>query len=97
MINGTMVEVALNIKDPETERLAAEVAALAGETKTGAVRVALQERLERLHASAVAEDPADRLRRFLVDEAWPQVPVELRGGLTKWEREAILGYGLEGV
>jgi hypothetical protein len=37
------------------------------------------------------------LRRFLVDEAWPQVPVELRGGLTKREREAILGYGPEGV
>jgi hypothetical protein len=36
--------VALNIKDRETERLAAEVAALAGETKTRAVKVALQER-----------------------------------------------------
>lgn len=92
-----MVDVALNIKDPETERLAAEVAALAGETKTAAVRVALLERLERLHASAAVQDPADRLRRFLVDEAWPQVPVELRGGLTKREREAILGYGPAGV
>ncbi|MCA1672325.1 MAG: type II toxin-antitoxin system VapB family antitoxin, partial [Actinobacteria bacterium] len=45
--------MALNIKDPETERLATEVAALAGETKTAAVRVALRERLERLHALAV--------------------------------------------
>ncbi|MBV9013102.1 MAG: type II toxin-antitoxin system VapB family antitoxin [Pseudonocardiales bacterium] len=87
--------MALNIKDPETERLAAEVAALAGETKTSAVRGALRERLERLRASA--EDPVERLHRFLVDEAWPQVPVELRGGLTKHEREAILGYGSEGV
>jgi len=90
-----MVGVALNIKDPETERLATEVAALAGETKTSAVRVALRERLDRLRASA--EDPVDRLHRFLVDEAWPQVPVELRGGLTKREREVILGYGPEGV
>jgi antitoxin VapB len=40
--------MALNIKDPETVRLAAEVAALAGETKTGAVRQALKERKERL-------------------------------------------------
>ncbi|MBV9163118.1 MAG: type II toxin-antitoxin system VapB family antitoxin [Pseudonocardiales bacterium] len=87
--------MALNIKDPETERLATEVAALAGETKTSAVRVALRERLDRLRASA--EDPVDRLHRFLVDEAWPQVPVELRGGLTKREREVILGYGPEGV
>lgn len=94
---GTMVDMALNIKDPEAERLATEVAALAGETKTAAVRVALRERLERLRALAAVEDPAERLRRFLVDEAWPQVPVELRGGLTKREREAILGYGPEGV
>jgi hypothetical protein len=54
-------------------------------------------RLERLHALAAVQGPADRRRRFLVDEAWPQVPVELRGGLTKREREAILGYGLVGV
>lgn len=90
-----MVGMALNIKDPETERLATEVAALAGETKTSAVRVALRERLDRLRAST--EDPVERLHRFLVDEAWPQVPVELRGGLTKHEREVILGYGSEGV
>ena len=30
--------MALNIKDPETERLAAEVAAITGESKTRAVR-----------------------------------------------------------
>ena len=36
--------MALNIKDPETERLAAEVAALTGTTKTGAVRYALRHR-----------------------------------------------------
>ena len=92
-----MVDMALNIKDAEAERLATEVAALAGETKTAAVRVALRERRERLHASAAVENPVHRLRRFLMDEAWPQVPVELRGGLTKREREAILGYGPEGV
>ncbi|MGB6161682.1 MAG: type II toxin-antitoxin system VapB family antitoxin [Pseudonocardiaceae bacterium] len=85
--------MALNIKDPEAERLATEVAALAGETKTAAVRVALRERLDRLRAS----EPVERLHRFLVDEAWPQVPVELRGGLTKRERETMLGYGPEGV
>jgi antitoxin VapB len=92
-----MVDVALNIKDPETERLATQVAALAGETKTAAVRHALRERLDRLRSSTTVEDPVVRLRRFLVDEVWPQVPVELRGGLTKRDREAILGYGPEGV
>jgi antitoxin VapB len=61
------------------------------------VRIALRERLDRLRASATFEDPVNRLHRFLVDEVWPQVPVEMRGGLTKRERETILGYGPEGV
>jgi len=39
-----------------------------------------------------------RLRRFLTDEAWPQVPTDVLGAaLTKTEREHILGYGPEGV
>jgi antitoxin VapB len=36
----------LNIKDPETELLAREVAQLTGESKTGAIRTALREWLE---------------------------------------------------
>ena len=40
--------VALNIRNPEAERLAAELAALTGETKTQAVSRALRDRLERL-------------------------------------------------
>ena len=36
--------MALNIKNPEAEQLASEVAALTGETKTEAIRVALFER-----------------------------------------------------
>lgn len=90
--------MALNIKDPETERLAAEVAALAAETKTGAIRVALQERKQRLTAQAARRGPAGRLRRFLTEEAWPQVPASVLGReLSRTERERILGYGPEGV
>jgi antitoxin VapB len=90
--------VALNIKDAETERLAAEVAALAGETKTRAVRVALAERKQRLTRRVGRRDRAERLRRFLEEEAWPQVPPDLLGKpISKAEREAILGYGPEGV
>ena len=37
----------LNIKNEETRRLAGELASLTGETLTGAVTVAVQERLER--------------------------------------------------
>ena len=39
--------MSLNIKNEETCRLAAELARLTGETKTGAITVALRERLER--------------------------------------------------
>ena len=39
--------MSLNIKNEETCRLAGELARLTGETMTGAITVALQERLER--------------------------------------------------
>lgn len=91
--------MALNIKDSATEQLAAEVAELAGETKTGAVRRALAERLERLLAERADEGRSRRLHRVLEDEIWPLLPPELldRPPLTKAEREEILGYGPEGV
>jgi hypothetical protein len=38
----------LNIKDTETEKLAAKVAEMTGDTKTGAVRAALREKKKRL-------------------------------------------------
>jgi antitoxin VapB len=90
--------MALNIKDPETERLAAEVAALAAESKTRAINVALQERRARLISARATPDRGERLRRFLADEAWPQVPADVSGtALSRGEREQILGYGPEGV
>lgn len=92
--------MALNIKDPNTERLIAEVAELTHETKIQAVRTALEERRERLQAEARLRrrQRAERLTRFLEDEAWPQIPEPLRGQpITKEEREDILGYGPEGV
>ena len=91
--------MALNIKDPVAEQLAAEVAALAGETKTGAVRTALAERRERLLAEREPDALASRLRRVLEEEIWPLVPPDMLGRrpLSKAEREEILGYGAEGV
>jgi antitoxin VapB len=90
--------MALNIKDAETERLAGEVAQLAGETKTRAVKVALQERRERLARRGPPADPGARLRRFLAHEAWPQLPTAALGNpLSRAEREALLGYGPDGV
>jgi hypothetical protein len=47
----------------------------------------------------VARDPAERLRRFLEDEVWPQLPPDVldRPPMTKAEREKVLGYEPEGV
>ena len=93
--------MALNIKDKETEALVAELAAMTGETKTGAVRQAARERRKRLRMLSGEPDPkkdAESFRRWLETEVWPLVPDELRGrGLTKAEREEILGYGPDGV
>jgi antitoxin VapB len=90
--------MALNIKDATTEQLATELARLTGETKTSAVRVALEERRQRLARRTVSQDRGARLARLLEDEIWPQVPPEALGApLTREQREEILGYGPEGV
>ncbi len=52
----------LNIKNEETCRLAADLARLTGETKTGAITVALQERLEREKRLRDADVRAQKLR-----------------------------------
>ena len=90
--------MALNIKDRDTERLAAEVAALAGESKTRAIKVALEERKARLAVRGRTHDRHAHFVRFLETEVWPQVPRKTLGRrTTKREREQILGFGPEGV
>lgn len=91
--------MALNIKDKETEQLAAEVAEMTGDTKTGAVRQALREQRDRLRLeSGVREKPYRGMRQWLETEIWPQIPDELldRAPMTKDEIEEILGIGPEG-
>lgn len=90
--------MALNIKNADVERLAGEVAALARETKTQAIRRALEERKAKLEVRGVRPDRRARLERFLAAEVWNQIPAELVGRrLTRAEEERILGYGAEGV
>jgi antitoxin VapB len=90
--------MALNIKNPEVERLADEVARATGESKTEAIRKALLERKGRLASHVVPEDRRARLRRFLERDVWPKVPRRILGRrLTKKQREDILGYGPRGV
>ena len=52
----------LNIKNDETCRLADQLARLTGETKTGAITLALRERLEREHRRRGAETRSRELR-----------------------------------
>ena len=51
----------LNIKNPETIRLARELAKLTGESMTGAITVALSERLECVRRKREPGDLAERL------------------------------------
>ena len=89
--------MALNLKNGDVERLAAEVARLTGETKTEAIRKALEERRRRLKAVAPAERRA-RVIRLLRERIWPTIPrKELGRRLTQAEEDAILGYGKDGV
>jgi antitoxin VapB len=90
--------MALNIKDEETERLAAEIADLTGESKTGAIRSALRERRQRLALQSTSGDREKALRALLEEEIWPAIPVEMIGHApSAEEQDTILGYGPEGV
>jgi antitoxin VapB len=86
--------LALNIKNREVERLAAEVAEMAHETKTEAIRRALEERKSRLTSEHPRQRNAQELIEFFEREIWPQFPPGVLGKpITKEEREEILGYG----
>lgn len=88
----------LNIKNAVVERLAAEVAHLTHESKTEAIRKALEERQQRLAVRRTATPRNERLRRFLEVMVWPELPEGVRGKrISKRERERILGYGPKGV
>jgi len=82
--------MALNIRNDETERLAAALAKLTGETKTEAVTRALKDRLARVRA--------ERSRRRLADELddigqhCARLPVRDRRSA-----DDILGYDEHGV
>ncbi len=87
----------LNIKNAEVERLASEVARMADETKTEAIRRALEDRRARLVLRRGSVDRAQRLKNYLEREVWPLIPPKYRGKkMIRREREKILGIGPEG-
>lgn len=90
--------MSLNIKNPEVEKLAKEIAALTGESKTEAIRKALEERRQHLRFAVVRRDRLTELNEFLEREIWPQVPSQiLEQPVSRKELDTILGYGAEGV
>lgn len=90
--------MALNIKNAAVERLAGRVAEIAGETKTQAIRRALEERLERIEGLNRSERGLESHVQFLERKIWPLVPQEMIGMVpSKIEKEQILGYGADGV
>jgi antitoxin VapB len=82
--------MALNIRSPEAERLAAALARLTGETKTQAVIQALRDRLTRLRR--------ERAGRRLVDEL-DEIARHCAGLPVKDARrpDEILGYDERGL
>ena len=82
--------MALNIRNEETERLAAALVKLTGETKTEAVKRALSDRLARVQG--------DRVRRRLADDLddigrhCAQLPVR-----DARHADEILGYDEHGA
>ena len=89
--------MALNLKSEAVERLAAEVARLTGESKTEAIRRALEDRKRRLTGRSVGER-RQRVLTLLERVVWPKLPKGERGRrLTRAEEDDILGYGSEGA
>lgn len=84
--------MALSIRDPETDRLARELARRTGETMTQAIRTALAERLARLDRRREAE--IERRRRA-IDELVARsrtLPI-----LDDRGEDEILGYDEHGI
>lgn len=82
--------MALNIRNPETEKLAEALAKLTGETKTEAVTQALRDRLARLRRERTQKRLADELDEIALHCA--QLPV-----LDPRTPDEILGYDEHGL
>jgi antitoxin VapB len=84
--------VALNIKDTETEKLAAELAARLNISKTAAIRQALRAQLAVLESRD--HQRLDQALEVLRSEIWPLT--DGSAPITKKDREAMLGYDEQG-
>jgi antitoxin VapB len=85
-----MRSMALNIRNPEAEKLAADLARLTGETKTEAVTKALRDRLLRLRRERSKRRLADELDE--IGNHCASLPV-----LDSRNAEEILAYDENGI
>ncbi len=86
--------MAIHIKDPDVTRLAARLAALTGESRTGTIRRALLEKLARLSRTSVRRNRRAEVVRIL----GCRIPSMIRAGrrktgLTPEEIQELLAYG----
>ena len=88
--------MALNLKNPEVESLASEVALLAGSSKTEVIRQALLEKRQRM-ILGFARDSQTSALQFLHDRLWPTLPPNASRTLSRVEEDEILGYGPDGA
>jgi antitoxin VapB len=84
--------MALSIRDPETDRLARELAALTGESMTEAIRTALAERLARTRSAR-----EDAVRRLIADVQAIQERVARLPVRDDRSEDEILGYDADGL
>ena len=82
--------MALNIKDPETDRLARELAAETGESITVAARRAIEERLVRIRGRKSVVSAADDLHALIARG-------RDRAILDERTAEEIVGYDEHGL
>ena len=91
-VRGEERKVALSIRDPETDRLARELAALTGETMTQAIRGALAERLAREKRRREHEGEQRRRELLAIIEEFQKLPA-----LDDRSEDEILGYDEHGL
>ena len=85
--------MALSIKNREVERLAEELAEVTGETKTGAIRRALEDRRQRLAARVLPMRRRELVMRTPQREVWESVPPEmLDRPRDRVLEDSVLGY-----
>lgn len=89
--------LAMNLKNKEVELLASEVANLAGESKTEAIRQSLKDRKAKLLSIATPQTRSERAESILaafrasLSKPLSKIP------LTREEEDEIHGFGPDGV